>query len=230
MTKLPIIGIAPSQLGDTIKMKTDYSDAVLDAGGVPVFLPYTKDSRRIDEYVRLCDGLLFAGGVDIHPKYYGEEIMFDSVEVSDARDEFELALFPAYFATKKPIIGICRGIQLINVALGGDLVQHLDGHGQPKDGAPTPYRATVVRGSRLHGIVGADTLSINSYHHQAVKTVAESLDVVAVADDGAIEAVEYRGDRFLVAVQWHPERFYKNDTAAAALFRAFVNSAKLSEC
>ncbi len=226
--KRPIIGIAPSQFDGVIKMKANYAEAILAAGGVPVFLPYTVDPDRIALYTEMCDGLLFAGGVDVHPKYYGEEIEFESVEVVDLRDEFELALFPAYFATKKPIMGICRGIQSINVALGGSLIQHMDGHKQTKDedGYPTPRIANVVAGTRLHGIVGQDVLRTNSYHHQAIKTVADGLDVAARADDGVVEAVEYPEHPFLVAVQWHPEMFYKNDEAAAKLFRAFVGACR----
>ncbi len=226
MKKRPIIGIAPSQFDGVIKMKANYAEAVLDAGGVPVFLPYTKDPDRIAEYVEMCDGLLFAGGVDVHPKYYGEEIQFESVEVVDLRDEFELALFPAYFATKKPIMGICRGIQSINVALGGSLIQHMDGHAQKKDeeGYPVPRTATVVPGTKFHGIVGRDVLRTNSYHHQAIKVAAPGLVIAARADDGTVEAVEYPEHPFLVAVQWHPELFYKKDEAAAGLFRAFVGA------
>ncbi len=228
--KRPIIGIAPSQSDGKIKMNTAYADAILDAGGVPVFLPYTTDPDRIAMYTELCDGLLFAGGVDVHPKYYGEEIAFDSVEVLDARDEFELALFPAYFATKKPIMGICRGIQSINVALGGSLIQHIDGHAQKKDedGYPMPRKATVVPGTKLHGIVGQETLRTNSYHHQAVKMPAPGAVIAARSDDGVIEAIEYPEHPFLVAVQWHPELFYKKDEAAATLFRAFVGAANRS--
>ncbi len=226
--KRPIIGIAPSQFDGVIKMKANYAEAVLDAGAIPVFLPYTTDPERIAEYASMCDGLLFAGGVDVHPKYYGEEIRFESVEVVDLRDEFELALFPAYFATKKPIMGICRGIQSINVALGGSLIQHMDGHRQTKEeeGYPIPRTANVVPGTKLHGIVDRDVLRTNSYHHQAINAVADGLVVAARADDGVVEAVECPEHPFLVAVQWHPEMFYRKDEAAAKLFRAFVGACR----
>ena len=222
MKKRPVIGIAPSQFDGVIKMKTEYADAVIDAGGVPVFLPYTTDAGRIAQYVELCDGLLFAGGVDIHPRYYGEEIESETVEVVELRDAFETALFEAYIKTEKPILGICRGIQLINVALGGSLVQHVEGHCGSEESPLVSHGVGVVEGTALREIVGYGALTVNSYHHQIIKRLADPLTVSARSDDGVIEAVELKGHPFLVAVQWHPELLYKNDFAARALFSAFV--------
>lgn len=222
MKKRPIIGITPSQFDGVIKMKTEYADAVIDVGGIPVFLPYTTDASRIAEYTELCDGLLFAGGVDIHPRYYGEEIESETVEVVELRDEFELSLFEAYIKTEKPILGICRGIQLINVALGGSLVQHVEGHRSPAVEHPVHVSPNTV----LRETVGLDTLTVNTYHHQIIKRVADPLTVSARAHDRAIEAVELRGHPFLLAVQWHPERLYRSDPAERALFDAFVKACK----
>lgn len=222
MKKRPVIGIAPSQFDGVIKMKTEYADAVLDVGGIPVFLPYTTDPSRIAEYTELCDGLLFAGGVDIHPRYYGEEIESETVEVVELRDEFELSLFEAYIKTEKPILGICRGIQLINVALGGSLVQHVEGHRSPAVEHPVHVSPSTV----LRETVGLDTLTVNTYHHQIIKRVADRLTVSARADDRAIEAVELHGHPFLLAVQWHPERLCRSDPAERALFGAFVKACK----
>ena len=222
MKKRPVIGIAPSQFDGVIKMKTEYADAVIDAGGVPVFLPYTTDESRITQYVELCDGLLFAGGVDIHPRCYGEEIESETVEVVELRDAFETALFEAYIKTRRPILGICRGIQLINVALGGSLVQHVEGHRGSEESPLVSHGICIESETVLRRIVGHDALTVNSYHHQIVKRLADPLTVSARSDDRVIEAVELKEHPFLVAVQWHPELLYKNDSAARALFSAFV--------
>lgn len=221
----PVIGISPSVKDGFIRMRQNYAEAVIDAGGIPVFLPYSEDEARLSEYASMLDGLLFAGGADLDPKYYGEEIAFDSVEVTPERDSFELALFPVFFATGKPILGICRGIQLMNVALGGSLYQHIDGHKQEGGGAPCT--AEVKAGSRLANIFGgAGEIRINSYHHQAVKRAADGADVSALSPDGICEALELPGERFFVGVQWHPEMLYKNDKNSADLFRAFVSEAE----
>lgn len=228
MVRKPIIGISPSQNDGFIKMRANYAESIIDAGGIPVFLPYTTEKSRIADYTRDLDGLLFAGGVDVDPKYYGETVMFDSVEINEARDSFELALFTSFYASGKPIFGICRGIQLINVALGGSLFQHLDGHHQSKtDGSEAFIRnASLTHGTRLCGICGGEAvIHTNSFHHQAVKQPAPGVVVSAVADDGIIEAIEKPDYGFLLAVQWHPEMFYRRNSHAAALFRAFVSAA-----
>ena len=221
----PIIGISPSVSDGFIRMRQNYAEAIIDAGGVPVFLPYTDDRERLSEYSEMLDGLLFAGGADLDPKYYGETVGFDSVEITPERDGFELALFPVFFETGKPILGICRGIQLMNVALGGSLYQHIGNHRQ--DGSGAPCEAEVKEGTRLSEIFGASgKISINSYHHQAVKRVADGLTVSALSPDGICEAFELPCDRFFVGVQWHPEMLYKNDGNSENLFRAFVCEAK----
>lgn len=221
----PIIGISPSVKDGFIRMRQNYAEAIIDAGGVPVFLPYSEDGQRLSEYASMLDGLLFAGGADLDPKYYGEETAFDSVEVTPARDSFELALFPVFYATGKPILGICRGIQLMNVALGGSLYQHIESHRQEGGGAPCT--AEVKAGSRLAKIFGrSGEILINSYHHQAVKRAADGLTVSATSPEGICEALELPGERFFVGVQWHPEMLYKNDENAAKLFGAFVSAAE----
>ena len=121
----PAIAITPSYNSDgMIRMRPAYLEAVWDAGGLPVFVSYTSDPAKLDEYARQFDGFLFAGGVDVDPKYYGEQVMFDSVSISEERDSFELELAARVLPTSKPVLGICRGIQLINVAMGGSLYQH----------------------------------------------------------------------------------------------------------
>ena len=126
-TKRPMIGLVSSRDGDKMMMAQRYMDAVWYAGGLPVVLSYTTDPQKLAEYAAIFDGFLFSGGVDVNPVKYGEEKQFDSVEIDDMRDEFEEALFKVIYPTGKPILGICRGIQSINVWMGGTLHQHIEG-------------------------------------------------------------------------------------------------------
>lgn len=224
----PVIGIAPSIGDGKIKMSTAYAESVFRAGGIPFFLPYTTDGAVIAEYAKL-DGFLFAGGVDVDPVLYGEEKLNDTVEIDPARDAFEMALFSAVYPTGKPIFGICRGIQSINVALGGTLYQDIPAHRQSEPGRVATHEVRIERGTRMHGIVRGDSVMANSFHHQAIKTPAPTLCVAGRACDaaGTIEAMETcEAGRFLLAVQWHPEILAAEFPAHAALFFEFVNAAR----
>lgn len=224
-SKRPFVAISPSVTSEGfIRMRQAYFNAIWDAGGIPVFLAYTDDEEKIKEYAGDFDGFLFAGGVDVDPKYYGEEIKFESVEVSEARDRFEFALYAEVIKTRKPILGICRGVQFLNVAEGGSLFQHIDGHKQ-KDGiAAIPQHVRVLADTPLRSISGADDIFTNSFHHQAVKEVAPTLRPAALTDDGICESVFMPDRDFYLGVQWHPELYYSSDSAASSLFRAFVSA------
>lgn len=223
----PIIAVTPSYTKEGfVRMNPAYLDAVWDAGGLPVFVAYTVDSGKLAEYAEHFDGFLFAGGVDVDPKYYGESVQFDSVEISAARDSFELALFDEVLKTVKPVFGICRGIQLLNVALGGSLYQHIEGHSQKEKSSVRQQAVSVLPDTPLALITGEDKLAVNSFHHQAVKEVAPALRSAAVAGDGICECVYLPGHRFFLGVQWHPELFYTLDPAARALFEGFVDAAR----
>ncbi|MGM9641919.1 MAG: gamma-glutamyl-gamma-aminobutyrate hydrolase family protein [Eubacteriales bacterium] len=229
-TDRPVIGITTSMQDKYIRMNRAYFDAVLDAGGLPVFLPFSGGADDAARFLPLCDGIIFAGGVDVDPKHYGEEIKFDTVEVAPLRDEFELALAELIKGTDIPILGICRGEQLLNVAFGGTLHQHIEGHAQTEPGARNLRPARISEGTLLSRLAGKDEIFTNSFHHQAVKDVAPGMVAAAVAEDGVIEAVEPLGaaqsNRFFLAVQWHPELFYKTDTTASAIFKAFIEAAR----
>lgn len=239
-----LIGITPSYDGGLnrgkIKMSGEYLGAVWAAGGIPVFLqwadPETESGmKKICEYAEVFDGFIFGGGVDVDPKYYGEAVANEKVEICEERDRFEFGLFNKVYAdTKKPILGICRGSQLINTALGGSLIQHIDGHLQTEPSYQRNQDATLNKSSELYRIFAeADAstandgrVKINSFHHQAVKEVSPKLIAAAVADDGIIEAVEAKDmSRFIIAVQWHPELFYEYDARSLALFKRFIKEA-----
>ena len=223
----PVIGIAPRMKDRFIRMNAAYAESIFAAGGIPVFLPYTTDASRLDEYSAL-DGFLFAGGVDVDPVHYGETVQFDSVEVDAARDAFEFALWNKVYPGGKPIFGICRGIQFINVALGGTLYQHIPSHSQKEPGSEAPQHVSITPGSRLYRLIGAQA-ETNTFHHQAIKRPADTLRVTAVSDDGTVEAVETtETGRYLLAVQWHPELLAAHRPEAAALFSDFVGAARES--
>jgi putative glutamine amidotransferase len=222
----PVIGLVPSNGGDTAVIKYEYLDAVWQAGGLPVTLSYTTDPAKLAEYAHICDGFLFTGGVDLHPSKYGETIQFDSVSVDEHRDAFEEGLFAAVYPTRKPILGICRGIQSINVWLGGSLHQHIDGHRQEPHRVNRTHPITIYEGSMLHAICGKTSVMVNSAHHQVLKDVANQLVVDAVSPEGYVEAAHQPDHPFLFAVQFHPEAYYhtEEDDHAAAIFKAFVGA------
>ena len=224
----PIIGITCSKNAEgKIAMSQHYLNSVWEAGANGVFLAYTEDEEKLEEYARVFDGFLFGGGDDMNPARYGEEVMFDSVEIDDDRDCFELGLYKHVKATGKPILGICRGIQLLNVAEGGTLYQHIDGHRQsPKPGTVTEQPVNLIKGSMLHALTGKETLLVNSFHHQNIKDLAHTLVADAVSEDGYIEAVHMPDHKFFFAVQWHPEIYRQSSADMQKVFCAFVNACK----
>ena len=224
----PVIGITTSMSDSFIKMRRNYFDAIVDAGGIPVFMPHTGGAEDAKRFLSFCDGVLFAGGDDVDPKHYGEEIAFDNVETTPARDEFELALAELIKNDSRPVLGICRGEQLLNVAFGGSLYQHIDGHRQEEKGAQNLRSAKIAEGTLLYRLAGEGEIKTNTFHHQAIKDVAPGFVVSAYAEDGTVEAIEpaEQTDRFFLAVQWHPEFFYKTDECAKNIFKAFVAATK----
>lgn len=223
----PIIGITSSKNAQgKIEMSQHYLNAVWEAGALGVFLAYTQDENKLFEYAQLFDGFLFAGGVDVDPVLYGEQIAFDSVEIDAERDSFELALYRHVIATGKPVLGICRGLQLINVAEGGSLYQHIEGHRQDVPGTQTEQKTLVYKGSMLMELIEEDQIMTNTFHHQNVKALAPTLLPDAESADGYIEAAHKSCHRFCLGVQWHPEIYRQSDPAMQKLFAVFVNACR----
>ena len=227
-TQRPLIGVVPSRGEERIKLSQHYLDAVWNAGGLPVILAYTTEPDKIAAYTATFDGFLFSGGVDLDPVLYGEEKQFESVEIDPRRDAFEKALFASVYPTGKPIFGICRGVQSLNVWLGGTLYQHMEGHRQTDSGVVHHNLIKICEGSLFHKICGKTTVGVNSFHHQAVKDVAPALSVDAVSEDGFVEALHAPAHPFLLAVQFHPEIYCgaEDDDHSYLLFRAFVDACK----
>lgn len=225
--KRPIIGITCSKNAEgKIAMSQHYLNSVWEAGAISVFLAYTQDEQKLAEYAQVFDGFLFAGGDDVDPARYGETVKFDSVEVDADRDAFELALYAHVKPTGKPILGICRGVQVLNVAEGGTLYQHIDGHRQSQPGTVTEQKNTVEQGSYLHTLIGKDEIFVNSFHHQNIKDLAPTLRADATSEDGYIEAAHMPDHKFFFAVQWHPEIYRQTSEEMQKVFSAFVNACK----
>lgn len=220
----PIIGITSglSDSGDYLTRKR-YADAVTLAGGLPVILPYTDGA---EELLSRCGGLIFSGGGDILPESYGLDSYDKSLlfEPSEERDAYELPLFRLAYDMDIPTLGICRGIQVMNAALGGKIVYDIPGHRQTAPGYLPHHGVSVASGSLLHRMTGKLSVSVNSFHHQAPAEPAEGLIASARSPDGSVEALEAVGKRFILGVQWHPEHM-TSMPEQLALFCALVKAA-----
>ena len=198
-----------------------YADALRLAGLEPIS-SFPSLPVRIGE----IDGLLLSGGADVNPALYGEEPDPRTEPPEDARDRMELDLLSQAIARDMPVLAICRGLQLLNVAQGGTLRQHMEGHVErpPNPGTPA-HRVRVVPGSRLARIIGTDLLPVNSRHHQAVKQRGRGLKVSALAEsDETVEGLELEAARFVIAVQWHPENQVTQSERQLALFEALATA------
>lgn len=208
-----------------------YMDAVSAAGGIPFMFPLTAEPEDLAVLVGLCDGLLFTGGEDVDPAMYHAEKSDKCGALSPERDAAETAVFSLAQQQDKPMIGICRGSQIINVLLGGTLYQDLPAehpseiaHFQcPDDEGPT-HTVTALPDTPLRRLAGAETIHVNSFHHQAVKTLGSGLVPMAEAPDGLTEAFYHPGKRFLAGLQWHPEMTVSEDAVSLKLFQAFVEA------
>ena len=243
----PIIGITPSAQTDTLVhgvflrycMSAPYVRAVESAGGVPVILPPQRDAA--DALMAIIDGLLLSGGPDVDPARYGDAYVHSATYGIDPdRDQFEIDLFAAALRHGVPVFGICRGIQVINVALGGTLIQDVAsehpgvteiGHRQHEHGledSAVGHQVTATEATLLP-IFGDNDLGVNSFHHQAIRDLAPGLAPVAYSPDGLIEAVVMPGASDVFAVQWHPELMFERDAAHLRPFVRLVESASATK-
>ena len=227
--KAPIIGVTPLWDAErqSVWMLPDYLDGIKTAGGIPVVLPLAMSETDAERIVESFDGFLFTGGQDVSPSLYGSEDATGTIVSSPERDKEETLLLQKVLEADKPILGICRGLQFINVFLGGTLWQDLPSqhpsaiaHRQGKPyGVPTHQ---VSISGELRSLLGKDLLDVNTLHHQAVKDLGNGLTPMAIAPDGLIEAFQMLDKRFVWAVQWHPEYLFKTDKDSLAIFSCFV--------
>ncbi|NBV22509.1 MAG: gamma-glutamyl-gamma-aminobutyrate hydrolase family protein [Proteobacteria bacterium] len=241
----PLILVTPCQQAAgtefadaSISLSNRYTQAINDAGGMPLVLPVTATRAQIAELVRRADGVLLTGGEDIELKHYAPntppELAAKLGEVEPERDVLEFALVDEVFRQRKPILCICRGHQMLNVALGGTLIvdipSQLPGalaHKQVERKFELVHDVSLVPGSQLARLLGATQTGTNSTHHQAVGRVAEPLRVTGTTTDGIIETMELKDPSrlpFLQSVQFHPERLYDRYPHFAELFRAFIRA------
>jgi putative glutamine amidotransferase len=234
----PAIGVTienPRQEPEVFRLREDYVRSVESAGGLPlIFAPGRPEDAA--EVLDRVDGLLLTGGADMDPRYYGETRHPKLGPTFDERDAFELALCREALRRDLPLLAICRGHQVLNVARGGTLVQDIPSvvvagvdHDARSERWERSHEVRVLQGTRLRGILGGETVAVNSFHHQAVDRLGEGLVASAHSSgDRVIEAIEMPDRRFVVGVQWHPESFWNRPDGFGALFRALVLAATRS--
>ena len=231
----------------SISLSEAYPRAVADAGGIPLTMPVGKSRELIAECVRRSDGVLMTGGDDIEPRLYKDHVSeklqrtVDTTPDGGERDLRELILIDEIFRQKKPLLAICRGHQLLNIALGGTLVVDIPtevpaalNHGQMDKRSEVVHEVQLTGESLLSKITGKRTLGVNSTHHQAVGRVAELLQVTGSSDDGVVESMELKPEAsrllpFLLATQFHPERLVGRFPEHRAIFRAFTRACSLAQ-
>jgi putative glutamine amidotransferase len=233
--KRPVIGVTldSEPAGGYAKLpwyalRQNYCDVVAAAGGLPIALPHEPDLAA--HYLGLIDGLVVTGGAfDVDPALYGAGERHRTVTLKERRTRFEWAITQGAIERDLPVLGICGGQQLLNVVLGGTLIQHIPdsvpdalAHEQPNPRTEPGHEVAVLPGSLLHRVTGASSLPVNSAHHQAAERVGEGIVVSATASDGVIEAIEDPRRRFCLGVQWHPE--YGISAGDTALVQAFVQA------
>ena len=235
----PIIGVTAyrnlSRSGfSQFSASENYIQAVIQAGACPLMIPPGLNQEDLDDLLTHLDGILFSGGGDIHPHFYGSELHPLITDVDLERDRLELALLEKSLQQQMPVLGICRGFQLINIGLGGSLfediqdqksqtIKHDYSPGWPRDYLAHPV--TLETGKFLAQLIGQTQIEVNSLHHQGIRRLAANLEVLGNAPDGILEAFQIQNYPYGVAVQWHPEEM-RSDPGMRALFRSFVEAAR----
>ena len=231
----PRIAVLPLQDTEkqTLWINPLYLGGIEEAGGLPVLLPLSVRPSDWDAYVDEFDGFVFTGGQDIDPALYGQAKRPECCYQAPMRDAQELYMLRRLLAMDKPVLGICRGLQILNVAAGGTLYQDLFTqfptpvtHRQNMPYDVPHHQVSLVPGTRIHEIMGMPHLSVNSMHHQAVLESAPCLRVSAVASDGLIEALEHPEKRFLLGIQWHPEHLWQTYDSSRRLWAALVDACR----
>ena len=234
----PIIGICPlfDEKRDSYWMLPGYMKMLEAQGAIPMMLPLTTESEMLDYFLETCDGFILTGGQDVTPAVYSQEKTELCGVTIPERDEMDAYILKAAVAKDKAVLGICRGHQLMNAALGGTLYQDVAAqHGAPINHRMRPpydgveHEVALVPGSPMAAVLGCETIGVNSCHHQAIRDLAPCLEVQAVAADGIAEAVYMPGRRFVWGVQWHPEFAWKASEPNRKIVAAFLKAAGKDE-
>lgn len=236
MKRKPIIGITGAYVKhndymEGVYVHHDYHKSVAANGGIPIVLPYINPEMAI-EVMSLCDGIILSGGEDVDPQFYGQDPHLKLGPTVPERDLAEIAIVKNAIQNNIPLLAICRGVQILNVALGGTLIQDIPSqkkapiqHTQKIDRSRDTHWVTISKDSKLFQVIGSERIRVNSLHHQAIDNVASNLRIVAQAADGIIEAVEpIHPTTFMVGVQWHPESMSSTNESMNNLFGEFIKS------
>jgi putative glutamine amidotransferase len=236
MNKKPIIGITGAYIKrnehmEGVYVHHDYHKSVAANGGIPVILPFINSEMTL-ETLPLCDGIILSGGEDVDPQFYGKDPHIHLGPTLPDRDLVEIEIVKYAIMHNIPILAICRGVQILNVALGGTLIQDIPSqmkepiqHSQTVERRRDTHWVTISTDSKLFQMLGADRIRVNSLHHQALDKVSNDLRVVAMSSDGIVEAVEYiHSSTFTVGVQWHPESMASSNSSMNNLFIEFIKS------
>ncbi len=229
----PIVGISCGEDDLNFYLRKFYVKAVESIGGVPVLLPTVQRSFSREKYLSLLDGLILSGGGDVDPYYFKEEPVKELGEITPLRDEFEIFITKHFFMANKPILGVCRGIQVLNISLGGTIFQDINSqlshpikHFQQAPRWSTTHSIRVVTGTKLGRLLPSQEWRVNSFHHQGIKSPAPGFSASAFAPDGIIEGIEADHHPFAIGVQWHPECNWDGDVASYRLFQAFITACR----
>lgn len=241
-SRIPVIGIVPQIDMEGrfhhVRLFPNYMKVLDACGAAGIMLPFTHDRRKISRLLEICDGFLLTGGQDINPELYGD-VTSGTSEYAPVRDTYEPVLFPMILETGKPVLAVCRGMQMLNVLAGGTLTQDLpdenSGDSKMKDFILHPdwkhplegvHRVHVRPGTQFRQITGTDSIMTNSLHHQGIKKIGNGLTVSGVSDDGLVEALEIDALEYGIGVQWHPEELFEDDETSQRLFRSFVEASR----
>lgn len=216
------VGITVKENENDFYITKKIPELVIKRGAFPIMLPGYNDNKYVEQLSNVLSGLILSGGGDVDPALYNESNK-GSKDLNRERDEFEIKLIRELYNKNKPILAICRGMQVLNVAFGGTLIQHVEGHYQKESREVLTHEIFIRKGTRLHGILGKDRIKVNSFHHQAIKDVAPFFVVSAVSDDGIIEAIEHTSHKFILGVQFHPEYMHEKEPFSR-LFNYFIES------
>ena len=231
----PIIGISSNQHERVLSISADYVEAITTNGGIPIVIPNLLVEEDVLRIIQLIDGLLLTGGGDIDPTFFGEEPQQELGNISPERDTFEISITQKMLKLNKPILGICRGCQILNIANGGDMYQDIYTQAennllQHTQHAPRSHASHFVRiyeGTKLSEIIKKEKFKVNSFHHQAVRILPKDFQEGAISSDGIIEAIESKSHSFALGVQWHPESM-KNNPESTDIFKAFIQACKIN--
>jgi putative glutamine amidotransferase len=233
----PLIGITPwyDYTKQLTFIKKGYYEGVNEAGGLGIVLPMCTQQELMENMVQSCDGFLISGGPDVDPKYFNEINLPFNEDISPYRDILEIYIIRRSIELNKPLLGICRGIQIMNVAMGGTLYQDI--HSQIRDRnlikhsqvAPSWYpthKINIKEESLVSKLLKTTSIEVNSFHHQAVKDIAPGFEASSLSEDGIIESIEYKNHKFALGVQWHPELMWESNNTFLSLFEGLVQSCK----